>query len=56
MEQVRRLVWGSKGKRVWMQCSLVVAVCLAGFSADQPNEILQLALPEKLLPPEQQVR
>lgn len=31
-------------------------VCVAGFSEEIQNEILQLSLPEKLLPPEEQVR
>jgi hypothetical protein len=33
-----------------------VAICVAGFSAGQNNEILQLAIPEKLLPVSEQVR
>ena len=34
---------------------LYAAVCVAGFSEERVNEIIQLALPEKLLPPEHQV-
>lgn len=30
-------------------------MCVAGFSEEHVNEIVQLALPEKLLPPEHQV-
>ena len=32
-----------------------IAICVAGFSAGQNNEILQLAIPEKLLPASNQV-
>lgn len=36
--------------------NISVAICVAGFSAGQNNEILQLAIPEKLLPVSEQVR
>ena len=34
---------------------LFPAVSVAGFSSEYPNEIIQLSLPEKLLPPDKQV-
>ena len=35
---------------------LCAAVCVAGFSQDKNNEILQLSIPEKLLAADKQVR
>ena len=34
---------------------ITAAVCVAGFSLEQNNEILQLAIPEKLLALDKQV-